>query len=103
MRLVWSDPAVDDLGAIRDYIAHDSKHYAAQFIARILDAVERLESFPRLGRRVPEAMDQPGVREIIFRNYRIIYRVERQRLLILGVIHGSRDLSQLRPSPWEID
>ncbi|MCP4594721.1 MAG: type II toxin-antitoxin system RelE/ParE family toxin [bacterium] len=75
MKLVWSDPAVSDLEAIRDYIAHDSDHYAAQFV---------------------------DVREVLFQSYRIIYRVESQRILILAIVHGSRNLGGMRTKPWGV-
>ena len=103
MKLAWTDPAVADLQAIRDYIAHDSDHYAARFVARIIEAVEILESLPRIGRRVPEAPELPDVRELLFRNYRIIYRLEAERILILAVIHGSRDLAAIEPKPWIVE
>jgi plasmid stabilization system protein ParE len=48
-------PAVDDLQAIRDYIARDSEYYASGFIEKILMNVEILNDFPELGRAVPEA------------------------------------------------
>jgi toxin ParE1/3/4 len=102
MKIVWTEPAVADLTAIRDYIARDSQHYARQFIARIIEAVERLESLPRLGRQVPEATDR-DVREILFQAYRIIYRTTGERVEVLSVLHGSRDLTQRSPKPWEVE
>lgn len=101
MKLVWSDPAVEDLDAIHAYIGRDSGTYARQFVGRILQAAEILKDFPRRGRHVPEATEQPAIREILFQTYRILYRVESERIVILAVIHGSRDLSRLRPKPWE--
>ena len=100
MKVVWTDPAIDDLQAIRDYIARDSELYADDFAAGILAAVERLESFPELGRVIPE-VGVSKIREILFGNYRIIYRVRKNRIQILTVIHGSRDLSRLPLKPWE--
>ncbi len=102
MTIRWTEPSLDDLRAIRDYIARDSETYAADFVASILLAVERLSTFPRLGRVVPEA-DSPDLRELIFRGYRIIYRVDRNAVQILSVIHGHRDLSQMPSKPWEVD
>lgn len=102
MKIVWTEPAVEDLAAIRDYIARDSEQYARQFIARIIEAVERLEAFPEMGRRVPEAASQ-GIREILFQAYRIIYRLADGGVEILSVIHGSRDLTQRSPKPWEVE
>ena len=55
MRILWTDPAIDDLQAIRDYIARDSELYADDFVLGIITAAERLESFPEMGRATPEA------------------------------------------------
>jgi len=57
------------------------------FIERIIEAVERLETFPEMGRRVPEA-EEENIREIIFQNYRIIYRLETEQVLILTILHA---------------
>jgi len=101
MKVLWTDPAIDDLQAIRDYIGRDSELYADEFIFGILSAAERLETFPELGRTTPEA-SASIIREIIFGNYRIIYRVHQDMIQILTVINGSRDLSRLPAKPWEI-
>jgi len=101
MKIEWTEPAILDLDGIRNYIARDSEYYASRFVGKIVEAVEKLEEFPEIGRRVPEA-EEENIRELLFRNYRIIYRVETERILILTVIHGSRDLSCKEPKPWDI-
>ena len=102
MNIRWTEPAVLDLESIRDYIARDSEYYAAEFIARVIDAVEKLYSLPRMGRKVPEA-DDDTIREIIFYNYRIMYCLERDDcIIILGIIHAARDTNNISPRPWEI-
>jgi len=35
MRILWSPQSLRDLGAIQEYIAKDSEHYAGLTIARI--------------------------------------------------------------------
>ncbi len=69
MRLEWTDPALDALEGIRDYIAKDSPYYARRFIERIFDVAGKLQDHPRLGRQVPEA-GRKDVRELIFQGYR---------------------------------
>lgn len=103
MRLEWTEPALDDLEGIRHFIARDSAFYARRFIERIFATVERLTDHPRLGRQVPEA-GRDDVRELIFRSYRIIYLLEEreERILILSVMHGSRNLGGREKRPWEI-
>jgi len=46
MTLLWTEPGLNDLKAIRDYIAKDSETYAAGFIESLLSAVEQLREFP---------------------------------------------------------
>ena len=101
MKIVWTGPALKDLESIRDYIEMDSEFYASRFIERIIEAIEGLETFPEMGRIVPEAEDE-NIRELIFSHYRIMYRKENERIIILTVIHGSRDLSDKKCPPWEI-
>ena len=55
MRLEWTEPAVNSLQAIHDYIARDQPFYAARFVDRLTVAAERLVDFPDIGRHVPEA------------------------------------------------
>jgi len=103
VKIDWSEPAVTDLESIREYIGKDSEYYAARFIGRIIGAVERLQYSPELGRRVPEAEEKEGnIRELLFRNYRIMYRAEPQRVLVLTIIHAARDISLQEPKPWDV-
>lgn len=101
MRIRWTEPSLVDLDSIREYIKRDSEYYAIRFIDRIIEAVENIEKFPEMGRPVPES-EETNIRELLFHNYRIMYRVESESILILTIIHGSRDLSQKNPKPWEI-
>jgi len=101
MKIEWTRPALLDLESIRDYIRRDSEYYASRFIEKIIEAVEALKNFPKMGRSVPEA-EEESIREVLLHNYRIIYRVETDRILVLTIIHGARDLSQRRSKPWDI-
>ncbi len=49
---------------------------------------------------IPEAEDKT-LREIIAQGYRVMYRLETDRVLILAVMHGSRDLAEQEKKPWE--
>jgi plasmid stabilization system protein ParE len=102
MKIVWSDIAEADLGDIYDYIARDVPYYAEQFTDRLIDAVGILAEQPRLGRRVPEAHERDDVRELIFHSYRVIYLIKPDRIDIVSVIHGSRDLNRKADKPWEV-
>lgn len=93
MHVEWSDCARDDLHSLVAYISRDSAFYAKTFGEKIILATRRLKDFPQSGRMIPEA-DAKTLREIIVRGYRGMYRPEDERVLILAVMHGSRDLSR---------
>lgn len=46
MSITWSAQARRDLQAIRDFIAHDSEHYARLQIERLISRVERAAGMP---------------------------------------------------------
>lgn len=86
----WTRGAIADLAEISAFIAEHSPDQAKTFADRLRVATERLEEFPLSGRVVPElTLD---FRELIFRAYRIIYRVRDERVQVLAVIHGRRAL-----------
>ena len=99
----WSLTAGDDLRELEDFIARDSVLHAIQFIDRIVESAETLQTVPQLGRVVPE-FSQPDLRELLFRGYRIVYLLKDEYVTILRVVHGARDLAELvRHEPWEIN
>jgi plasmid stabilization system protein ParE len=67
----------------RRFAIHRPVHRAGQSVRRGI--------FPQLGRVVPEENDET-IREIIFRSYRIIYKVmaEKEIVAIARVWHGAR-------------
>ena len=102
VQINWTDPALDDLDGIFAYIAKDAPSYAQNFIAQIMQAVDRLEDFPQSGRKVPESA-RDDVREVLFQSYRIMYWiVDATRVDVVAVVHGSRDFSSPANQPWEI-
>jgi len=101
MKLVWTEPAVETLQDIKNYIAKDNEFYSSRFVERIVASAEKIRDFPSLGRKIPEA-HREDIREIIFQAYRIIYRIRADRVEILTVVHGGRDLDSEEVKPWEV-
>ncbi|NOR47340.1 MAG: type II toxin-antitoxin system RelE/ParE family toxin [Methanosarcinaceae archaeon] len=93
-RIIWSPNASDDLESICEYIAIDSEYYARLFAKRVIKAIERLIVFPESGRIVPE-YNLRNIREIIYQNYRIVYRVKSETVEIVTIVHGARLLDHL--------
>ncbi|MBI5184289.1 MAG: type II toxin-antitoxin system RelE/ParE family toxin [Nitrospinae bacterium] len=92
-KVIWSPSAKIDLKEIIEYISKDSKYYAQIFGAKLFASTKKLKEFPLLGRIVPEYSRQ-DLREIIFQNYRIIYRVKENFIEIVTVCHGSVDIKR---------
>jgi plasmid stabilization system protein ParE len=101
MVIKWSRRARADIRDLKAYIAKDSPYYARRFTERIFASVENLETFPKMGRPVPEAEGREDVRELIFQGYRIIYLAQPNQLFIVTIIHGSRDLEGQENKPWD--
>ena len=92
--LAWSPEAIEDIESIAAYIERDSKYYAIAVVSRIVTVSESIPDHPLLGRIVPE-IDDPDFRERFVHKYRIIYQIEPERILIVAVIHGNRELEPL--------
>ena len=90
-KVFLSDEALSDLERIVAYIAPRNPDAAGRLGNQLLDAVLSLHTFPERGRSVPE-FQRPELREIIFRSYRIIYRINDsdQSVEIIRLWHGAR-------------
>jgi len=91
MRILWSPLAVDRVSEIAGYIAQDNPTAAEAWTNTVFKKVEELKAFPESGRIVPETVNKT-IRELIYGNYRIIYRLEEKRISVLTVRHGKQML-----------
>jgi toxin ParE1/3/4 len=91
MKIVWSPLAIDRASEIADHIAQDKPSAADKWIETVFSKVERLKSSPETGRIVPEVRNNQ-IRELIYSNYRIIYRLEEKQISILTIRHGKQML-----------
>lgn len=92
--LKWSPLAASLFEDICGFIAKDSKYYAALFAKRVLTIVESIPHFPKAGRIVPEYNDE-NLREMIYGNYRIVYRIKGELIEIAAICHGARLLKDI--------
>jgi toxin ParE1/3/4 len=88
LKIAWTRLALQDLAHVRNYIAADKPEAADGVMEGIAKAVESLLSYQNLGR--PGRVK--GTRELVVVGtpYIIPYRIKRERIEILAVIHGSR-------------
>ena len=91
MKIIWSPLAIERASEIAEYIAQDKPSTAEKWIDTVFAKVETLASTPEIGRIVPEIRNSQ-FRELIYGNYRIIYRIEENQLSILTIRHGMQIL-----------
>ena len=91
MRILWSPLSIERASEIARYIAQDNPVAAESWINTVFKKVEELKTFPECGRLVPETVNK-AIRELIYGNYRIIYRLEEKRISVLTIRHGKQIL-----------
>ena len=91
MKIIWSPLAIDRASEIAEYIAQDKPSAAEKWINTVFSKVKQLKSSPEIGRVVPEIRNEQ-FRELIYGNYRIIYRIEKTQISILTIRHGKQIL-----------
>ncbi len=99
--VIWAESARDALDEVITYIAQDSRQAAVQVLEAALEAAASLSTLSERGRVVPETND-PVIREIFVFRYRLMYRVEDERVVVVAFVHGARDFAtwrQERDSP----
>ena len=117
-RVIWAPQAIQDVEAIRAYVARDSARYADLVVERIIAAVERLENNPRSGRIVPEVGDESRHHGIRGRRHddgdrlgRLLCRLDRLRTACHDDVHletdqlgrEAREPVVMLPCPPELD
>ena len=93
-QVLWTHTARQDLTGIIEYIAQDSIADALAILHKLEAKAALLITLPNRGRIVPELL-HTGIsqyRELISAPWRIIYRVENQRVLVMAVLDSRRDL-----------
>jgi plasmid stabilization system protein ParE len=96
MKLVWSPLAVERALEAKAYIAADNPRAADKWASGLVNAVSKLKRHPKLGRVVPEVRLEE-YRQIVYGNYRVVYRVSAGTIFILTIRHCRRfsDLGEL--------
>ena len=81
MKIVWAKEALIRLQEIENFISQNNPQKAIEFVDTLINKAERIVDNPRRGRIVPE-LSIEQIREIIFKNYRIVYLLKRKSINI---------------------
>jgi toxin ParE1/3/4 len=90
-QIIWTEPTLTDLNEIAESIALDKVEAARRLVGQVFNSVGQLEQFPELGRKPPES-EVSTYREIIINPCRIFYRLDQNKVYILYVMRGERQL-----------
>ena len=90
-QVALSPSARRDLRSIVRYISLDSPERAVRFGQFLISSTKRLADFSEMGRVVHE-FDDPAIREIVVRPYRVIYRLDHgdRRVDVARFWHAAR-------------
>ncbi|MBE2204545.1 MAG: type II toxin-antitoxin system RelE/ParE family toxin [Chthoniobacterales bacterium] len=86
-RIIWTEPALQDLDAIADYISLDKPLAARQFVQRVFDRIEQLATHPKSG-SVPAELRGTPYRQLVIPPVRIFYRTQNG---VVYIVYAMRD------------
>ncbi|MFI8747141.1 type II toxin-antitoxin system RelE/ParE family toxin [Pseudomonas sp. NPDC077186] len=89
--VIWTEPALQELEAIAEYIALDNPTAASQLVSAVFEKTKRLESFPQSG-RIPPELPNSVYRELVAPPCRVLYREDGKQVFILFVMREERQL-----------
>ncbi|ARM85876.1 type II toxin-antitoxin system RelE/ParE family toxin [Marinobacter salarius] len=87
--VIWTEPALQELSAIAEYIALDNPAAASRLVEEVFDKTDRLEGFPQSG-RIPPELPNSVYREVVVPPCRIFYREDKTRVFVLFVMREER-------------
>ena len=93
LKLLWTKEALLQLQEIEDYISEDNPAAAIEFVDKLISIAESLVENPERGRIVPELTFE-NIRELLYKNYRIVYLIKKNSIDILTVFEGHKLLKK---------
>ncbi len=88
-RIVWTEPALQELDAIADYFSLDKPAAASRFVQRVFERIEQLPNHPKSG-SVPAELKGTQYRQLVIPPVRIFYRAQKDVVYIVYVMRGER-------------
>lgn len=89
-----TDGAMEDLRAIREYIAEELQSPASsrRTVSGILDVADHLSSMPFRNRRIATTSQGNSIRSARYNNYRLLYLVEAEKVIVFAVLYSASDV-----------
>lgn len=93
MKVRWTRESLIRLREVNSYISKDNPQAAEKFLDKIINLAESIKENPEKGRIVPE-ITISNIRELLYKNYRIVYIVKKESIDILTVFEGHKLLEK---------
>jgi len=93
MKVRWTRESLIRLREVKSYISKDNPQAAEKFLDKIINLAESIKENPEKGRIVPE-ITISNIRELLYKNYRIVYIVKKESIDILTVFEGHKLLEK---------
>lgn len=96
-KIKFTKQAIQDLDDIIEYIQADNINTALDIYSKMKKEINDLELFPEKGRIIPELKNHQILlyRELIYKVWRIIYKIEQQQIQIISIIDSRRDFESI--------
>jgi len=96
-KVIWTKNAELDLELIIEYIKINSMDVAKKIFIEIKQECNKLYTLPKRNRVVPEFQEIGIVkyREIIYKRWRIVYKIDDEKVYVLLVADSSRNLEDI--------
>lgn len=89
--IVWTQPALNELDEIAEYIAVANLVAAKKLVQTVFSKIERLEVLPESG-KVPLEIPTLNYRELVIKPCRIFYKIDGNKVFILHVMRQEQEL-----------
>jgi len=90
-RIIWTEPALQELDEIADYISLDDPGAAKKMVRKVFDRVDYVAAHPKSG-KLMEEFEASVYREIVVPPCRVFYRIAGDIVYIIHVIREEQFL-----------
>lgn len=94
MKVVITDQAEADLIEIGEFIRPHNPKRAITFVDELLDRCDTLADMPNAFPLIPR-YESHGIRRCVHRDYLIFYRINKNLIEVIHILHGARDYEAL--------
>jgi len=84
VKIVYSEPAEDQLVQIKEFIALDNNKVANEYLVKIKGKIEILSQFPYVG-KINTTLNISNIRDFVVLGYKVIYKINSNNIVILAI------------------